>query len=121
MSTLNAPNTNLDLSVRIFDNFYSYEQYVTQSEYDVVYSFFKSVFADPTAAGNFTVTLFRIAAQTNTSVLELLQELQAQGADQLSLTATLCYYLNNLRSPATLLGIGAPVTPNFYTARNVVQ
>jgi hypothetical protein len=32
----------------------------------------------------------------------------------------MAYYLNGLRSPSTLLGVSNPVTPNFYTARNVL-
>ena len=34
-------------------------------------------------------------------------------------TSTLSYYLNGLRSSSTMLGLNAPVTPNFYVARNV--
>ena len=36
--TVNSVNTNVDLTVRIFDQFYSYEQFVAVEEYDVVYS-----------------------------------------------------------------------------------
>jgi hypothetical protein len=116
--TVNALNTNVDLSVRIFDTFYAYETFVNAEEYDVVFSFMKSVFTTDLAAGNFTVSLFRIAQETNTSVLTLLQNIQGQ--DSIQLTQTLCYYLNNLRSSSTLLGVGATVTPNYYTARNVL-
>ena len=116
--TVNAPNENVDLTVRIFDGFYSYEQFVSAEEYDVVYSYLKSVFTTDVAAGNFTVALFRIANQTNTPVLTILQSLEGQ--DSLTLTQTLCYYLNGQRSGSTLLGFGTPVTPNYYTARNVL-
>jgi pyruvate/2-oxoacid:ferredoxin oxidoreductase alpha subunit len=117
MSTINAINPKIDQTVRVFDNFYNFDIDVPTNEYDVVFSYFKSVFTTAQAAGNFTVTLFRIAEQTNTSVLALLQELEGQ--NQIQITATLAYYLNNLRSPATLLGYSVPVTPNFYAARNV--
>lgn len=116
--SVNAPNSNNDLTVRIFDGFYSYEQFVSAEEYDVVYSYLKSVFTTDNAAGNFTVALFRIADETRTPVLTVLQSLQGQ--DALTLTQTLCYYLNNMRSGSTLLGFGATVTPNYYTARNVL-
>ena len=116
--SVNTPNANNDLTVRIFDGFYSYEQYVSVEEYDVVYSYLKSVFTTDAAAGNFTVALFRIANETNTPVLTVLQSIQGQ--DALTLTQTLCYYLNSMRSGSTLLGFGVPVTPNYYTARNVV-
>lgn len=117
MSTVNAINPKVDLSVRVFDSFYEYEEFVPQAEYDIVFSFFKSVYTTTEAAGNFTISLFRIANQTRTPVLTLLQE--CEGQDQVQLTQTLAYYLNNLRSPSTLLGFGVTVTPNFYTARNV--
>jgi len=117
MSTINEINTKIDRTVRVFDNFYNFEVDVPVNEYDVVFAFFKSIFTTAQAAGNFTVTLFRIAQETRTSVLTLLQELEGQ--NQIQITATLAYYLNNLRSPATLLGYTVTQTPNFYAARNV--
>jgi len=116
--TVNSINTNVDLTVRIFDQFYSYEQFVAVEEYDAVHSFLRSVFTTDQAAGNFTVSLFRIASETGTSVLNILANLEGQG--QIQLTQTLAYYLNNMRSSSTLLGFGASVTPNYYTARNVL-
>jgi pyruvate/2-oxoacid:ferredoxin oxidoreductase alpha subunit len=117
MSTINAINPKIDLSVRVFDEFYNFSEQVPATEYDIVYSFFRSVFTTAEAAGNFTVSLFRIASETQTPVLELLNQMEDQ--TQIEVTSTLSYYLNNLRSPATLLGVGATVTPNYYTARNV--
>ena len=116
--SVNAPNSNNDLTVRIFDGFYSYEQFVSAEEYDVVFSYMKSVFTTDLAAGNFTVALFRIADTTGVSVLTILSNIQGQNSIQL--TQTLAYYLNNLRSTSTLLGYGASVSPNYYTARNVL-
>ena len=116
--SVHSPNANNDLTVRIFDGFYSYEQFVSAEEYDVVYSYLKSVFTTDAAAGNFAVALFRIADETHTPVLTILQSLEGQ--DTLTLSQTLCYYLNNMRSGSTLLGFGATVTPNYYTARNVL-
>jgi pyruvate/2-oxoacid:ferredoxin oxidoreductase alpha subunit len=116
--TVNALNTNVDLSVRIFDVFYGYETFVNAEEYDVVYSYMRSVFTTDQAAGNFTVALFRIAEETGTPVLNLLQNIEGQ--DSIVVTQTLAYYLNNMRSGSTLLGFGVNVTPNYYTARNVL-
>lgn len=117
MSTVNYPNPRLDPTVRVFDQFYGFDQQVPAQEYDVVYSYFRSVFGTAEAAGNFTTTLFRVADESATPVLTLLQEIQGQS--QPELTLTLCYYLNSVRSNATLLGVNAAVTPNFYAARNV--
>ena len=117
-NTVNALNTNVDLTVRVFDTFYNYETFVNAEEYDVVYSYMRSVFTTDQAAGNFTVSLFRIAEETRTPVLNILENIQGQ--DTITITQTLAYYLNNMRSGSTLLGIGATVTPNYYTARNVL-
>jgi pyruvate/2-oxoacid:ferredoxin oxidoreductase alpha subunit len=118
MGTVNAINPNIDLSARIFNDFDAYSPSIDSDDYDVVSSFFLSIFKNPEAAQNLTDTFFQIAQQTNTPVLTLLD--QVAGQDAIKLTATMAYYLNGLRSPSTLLGINAPVLPNFYTARNVL-
>jgi pyruvate/2-oxoacid:ferredoxin oxidoreductase alpha subunit len=70
-------------------------------------------------AGNFTVSLFRIAEETNIPALTLLDAMKGQTG--LNLTASLAYYLNSIRSRATLLGINASTVPNQYAARLVLQ
>lgn len=117
MSTINSSNPRVDQTVKIFDQFYEYETTVSVEEYDAVYSYFRSIYGTSEAAGNFTVTLFRVANESDIPVMNLLQDLQ--GKDVPELTVTLAYYLNSLRSTATLLGINSPVTPNYYVARNV--
>lgn len=119
MSTVNYTNPNLDLTVRVFDQFYAYEANIPAAEYDVVHSYFLSVMTTRQAAGNFTVSLFRVAEDTGIPALTLLQEFQ--GSNGITLNASLAYYLNQIRSRATLLGVGAAVVPNFYQARNVLQ
>ena len=117
MGTINAANPKVDPTVKIFDEFYNYAIQVPVQEYEVVYSYFRSVFGTADAAGNFSVTLFRVASESGIPAMSLLQ--QFQGKSQPEITITLAYYLNNLRSPATLLGLNSPVTPNFYAARNI--
>lgn len=118
MGSVNNINPKVDQTVRIFDEFYRYDTVVDANQYDVVNSYFESVFGTDEAAANFTVTLFRIADETNTPVLTLLAEIEDQ--NQIELTQTLCYYLNGLRSPTTLLGVTGTSTPNYWTARNVM-
>lgn len=120
MTTINTINPKIDNTVRVFDNFYEYEQFVPAAEYDVVNSWFRAVVPDRQAANNFTTSLFRISNSSGTPVLTLLQQIQENGTSQIELTRSLTYFLNNLRSPATLLGFGAVTAPNFYTARNVL-
>jgi hypothetical protein len=118
MSTVNYNNPNIDLTVRIYDKFYDYDVNVPAAEYDVVYSYFQSVMTTKQAAGNFTVSLFKVAEDTGIPPLTLLKEFQGLNGNNLS--ASLAYYLNAIRSRATLLGVGVPVVPNFYQARNVI-
>jgi hypothetical protein len=118
MGTVNAINPAVDLTVRVFDDFYNFSIEVDANTWDIVNSYMLSVFKTTEAAENFSTTLFRIADQTEIPVLDILTELQ--GMDTIQLTATLAYYLNGLRSPATLLGVDQPVTPNAYVARNVL-
>ncbi len=119
MSTVNYTNTKVDLTVRVFDNFYKYDVNVPAAEYDIVYSFFKQSMSNARAAGNFTVSLFQVADQTGIPVLTLLDNMKGQTG--LDLTVSMAYYLNNIRSNATLLGVNAQTAPNFYAARSVLQ
>jgi hypothetical protein len=117
LGSVNAINTKTDLTVQIFDRFYGYQQQVPVDEYDAINSYFQSVFGSKEAAGNFTVTVFRISHATNIPTMTLLQQFQGQSAPEI--TATLAYYLNGLRSSSTLLGINVPTQPNYYVARNI--
>ena len=117
MASVNVPNRSTDLTVQIFDRFYGYQQRVPVDAYDAVLSYFKSVFASAEAAGNFTVSVFRISSATNIPVMTLLQQFQGQTAPQINLT--LSYYLNGIRSRSTLLGLNVPTRPNYYIAHNI--
>lgn len=119
MSTVNYTNYNQDQTVRVFDRFYDYDVNVPADEYDIVHSYFVQQMGNKQAAGNFTVSLFRVAQDTKIPALTLLKEFQ--GTNGVNLNVTLAYYLNQIRSRATLLGVSNPVVPNFYAARNVIQ
>lgn len=119
MSTINYTNFNLDQTVRVYDQFYNFDVNVPAAEYDVVNSYFQSVMTSKVAAGNFTVSLFRVSQDTGIPALTLLKEFQ--GLNGIELSVSLSYYLNQIRSRATLLGISVPVVPNAYVARNVLQ
>ena len=118
MGTVNAINPAVDLTVRVFDEFYDFAVEVDANTWDIVNSYMLSVFRTKAAAENFSTTLFRIADQTRIPVLDILAEIQ--GMDTIQLTATLAYYLNGLRSPSTLLGVNEPAVPNASVARNVL-
>jgi hypothetical protein len=119
MASINYENTNLDQTVRVFDAFYEYDVNVPAAEYDVVNSYFKSTMTTKLAADNFTVSLFKVSEDTGVPALTLLQAFE--GVSGMNLNVSMAYYLNTIRNRATLLGVGVPVTANFYAARNVVQ
>lgn len=119
MTTVNATNYSIDQTVRIFDQFYNYAANVPSQEYDAVLSYFKSVFTTTAAAENFTSSLFRVADESDTDAMTLLQSFQQAGQAEPQITILMAYYLNSVRSTSTLLGVLAPTTPNFYAARNV--
>jgi hypothetical protein len=120
MASVNYTNYNIDQTVRVFDTFYDYDVNIPVGDYDVVNSYFKSVMTTKQAADNFTVSLFRVAQDTKIPPLELLKVFEASGAE-MDLNINMAYYLNSIRSRATLLGVGIPVAPNYYAARNVIQ
>jgi len=118
MATLNFPNPGTDPTVRVFDDFYKRELVIDSNQYDNVFSFFKSIFSDEMAARNFTLNVFQISQDSGIPVETILSEMSNQ--NQVQITATLAYYLNNLRSNATLLGITTTATPNEFAARNIL-
>lgn len=118
MPSVNEFNPRIDTSVRVFDTFNDFGIDVPVDQYDAVYSYLRSVFADPVAANNFTTAIFRIANETNTPALEVLAQIQDE--DSIRVTLNIAYFLNGLRSPSTLLGINTTVTPNVWAARNVL-
>jgi hypothetical protein len=120
MSTVNEVNPRLGQTVRVFDSFYAFDVGVPAAEYDVVFSYFQKQMTTKRAAGNFTVSLFRVAQETGIPALTLLSEFEGT-AGGVNLNVQLAYYLNLIRNRATLLGVGVAVTPNYYPARAVIQ
>ena len=120
MSTVNEVNPRLGQTVRVFDSFYAFDVGVPAAEYDVVFSYFQKQMTTKQAAGNFAVSLFRVAQETGIPALTLLSEFEGT-AGGVNLNVQLAYYLNLIRNRATLLGVGVAVTPNYYPARAVIQ
>lgn len=118
MGTVNYVNPKTDQTVKIFDQFYGFELDIQAQEYDAVYSYFRSVYNTAEAAGNFTVTLFRISNEQGIPVLTLLDQIKTSNTG-VELNMTMSYYLNNMRSNSTLVGVAEATQPNFYVARNI--
>lgn len=112
--------TNLDQTVRIFDNFYTTKLRVNASDWDVVYSYFVGTSKNKEVARNFASLLFRIAQEGNFSVLDLLATIKGT-PNKLQTNQIICYYLNTFRPKASLYGVGIIPKPNEAVQRNVVQ
>lgn len=111
--------TSTDLTVRVFDNFYSTQLVVNAAEWDPVYSFFFGASKSKAIANNFASLLFRIAQEGNYNVLDLLATIKG-AANKLQMNQIICYYLNSFRSRASLYGVGIIPKPNEAVQRNVV-
>lgn len=118
MSTINVTKSSTDSTVTIFDNYYQREIKINAAEYDQVNAYFRSQFSNDAIANDFTAVIFEIAQGYAQPVLELLESIK--GTAGVELSATLAYYLNGLRSKATLLGVSAVQRPNVYAARNIL-
>lgn len=119
MARIIDSRTQLDQTVRIFDEFYEFNLVVNGSEYDVVYSYFKGICDTTQIAGNFTVYLFRISQETQIPVLDLLGYIQ--GRNKLEVNSVIAYYLNSFKSKTSIYGFGSVPKPNEPVARNIVQ
>jgi len=111
-------STELDNTVKVFNNFYTNPINVNAADYDVVRSYFIQVCQSANTAENFTSILFKIAAYTQESPLTLLDFIK--GKTKLELSATMAYYLNSLKSKTTLYGVGNLPLPNPKTQRNII-
>lgn len=112
--------TQIDQTIRIFDNFYNVQLIVPSNQYDIVNSFFGGVCDSEKVARNFTAFLFRIAQETQIDVLELLDQLKG-AENKLKMNQIISYYLNSLKSKTSLYGVSTVPRPNQPVARNIVQ
>ena len=118
MAQIIDSRSSTDQTVKIFDEFYSFNLIINASEYDIVFSYFKSICDTTQIAGNFAVFLFRIAQETQIPVLDLLSYIQ--GKTKLEVNTVIAYYLNSFKSKTSIYGFGTVPQPNEAVARNIV-
>ncbi len=118
-NTLNDIVASDALNTNVVQNATTKPAIIGSIDYDYVLSFFNKVMKDEVAAEKFTESLYLIANTTETSILTLVETLKGQ--DLLTLTTSMAFYLNGIRSPSTLLGVNNNVKPNFFAARNVLS
>lgn len=119
MARIIDSRSQLDQTVKIFDEFYDFNLVINAGEYDIVFSYFKGVCETTQIAGNFTTYLFRISQETQIPVLDLLGYIQ--GKTKLEVNTVIAYYLNSFKSKSSMYGFGTVPQPNEAVARNIVQ
>jgi hypothetical protein len=115
---IDAPRSQLDTTVRVFDNFYKFDLVIDGNQYEIVNSYFYSTCNSVDVAKNFTTMLFRIANITGESPMVLLDYLK--GTSKVETTAIMAYYLNSIKSKTTLYGISNTPIPNQTVQRNIL-
>jgi hypothetical protein len=120
MARIIDERTSMDLTVKIFDDFYSFNMVVNGNEYDIVNGYFKSVCGTKQIAGNFTAFLFRISQETGIPVLDLLGQIQGTN-NTLQMNQVIAYYLNSFKSKTSLYGVSTVPQSTQPVARNIVQ
>jgi hypothetical protein len=91
---------------------------VPGDEYDYVSAFFKKIMKDETSASTFTQSIYDVSNATKIPVIDLVQSMEGQ--DTMQINRSMAFYLNNIRSPSTLLGVQNTIRPNYYAGRNVL-
>jgi hypothetical protein len=117
-NTLDAPTTQLDATVKLFDSFYNFTMNVDASRYEIVRSYFYNVTSSNDSANNFATIIFRIAGITGEDPLTLLSYIQ--GKEKVEANAIMIYYLNSIKSKTALYGINVIPQSNQPVQRNVV-
>ena len=115
---IDAPRSQLDNTVRIFDNFYKFDMVVDGNQYDIVQSYFQEICESGDVALNFTTMLFRIASLTGENVMTLMEYLK--GTSKIETSAMMAYYWNSIKSKTTLYGVSKDPQPNQTVQRNIL-
>ena len=114
--------SSLDSTIRIYDNFYSFDTVVNPSEFDLVHGYFMTVCANKNIANNFTAAFFRISQTTGVPALTLLEYVRGDNnSDTMHMDKTICYFLNTLKSKTAMYGVSQLPKANQPVARNILQ
>jgi len=118
MSINSNEKVNTDRNLKFVSEYNSPPAEINGNEWDYVLGFFKKMTSDAYTADNFALSIFQVSKDTGFSVTDIIQTMEGQTGMQLS--ASLAYYLNSIRSSATLLGVKSIPKPNFYAGRSVL-
>lgn len=120
MAKIVDASNSMDRTLRIFDQFYSFNTIVNPDEFDIVNGYFLGVCDSKNVANNFTAALFRISQNTGIPALELLASIKGAN-NKLEMNKIICYFLNTLKSKTALYGVSIIPRPNQAVSRNILQ
>lgn len=120
MAKIVDSSNQLDRTLRIFDQFYSFNTIVNPDEFDVVNGYFTSIMESKQIANNFTASFFRISQVTGIPALTLLDNIRGAN-NKLEMNKIICYFLNTLKSKIALYGVSQIPRPNQSVSRNILQ
>lgn len=115
---IDSPRTQLDNTVRVFDQFYNFDLVIDSNQWDIVYSYFYSVSNSTSIAENFSTIIFRLSSITGQNALEVLD--YVKGTTAMETNALMAFYLNSSKSKTTLYGVTNIPQPNILVQRNIV-
>lgn len=115
---IDTPRTQLDKTVRVFDQFYNFDLVIDSNQWDIVYSFWFDKSKSKNIAENFATLIFRLSSVTGENPLDILDYVKGSTASETN--ALLAFYLNSSKSKTTLYGVGNLPQPNILIQRNIV-
>lgn len=115
---IDTPRTQLDNTVRVFDQFYNFDLVINGNQWDIVYSYFYDMSNSKDIAENFSTIIFRLSSVTGQNALDILDYVKGSSATET--TALLAFYLNSSKSKTTLYGVTNIPQPNILIQRNIV-
>lgn len=110
--------SQLETTVRLFDDYNKFDLVVDANQYDIVHSFFSNLVGSPDAANNFTIMIFRIATLSGENPINLINYLS--GKSTMEVNTVIAYYLNSVKSKTSLYGVSAVPQPNKNVQRNIL-
>lgn len=115
---IDAPRSQIDKTVRVFDQFYNFDLVIDGNQWDIVYSYWYERTSSKNIAENFATLIFRLSSVTGQNPLEILDYVKGSTAKETD--ALLAFYLNSSKSKTTLYGVGNSPQPNILIQRNIV-
>lgn len=117
VTTSNLPAPPENKTKKFFDEYFQEPIYLSETEYDIAYSFFFSVTKEASSAKALMASVSYSAKRNNIPLLQVVQGLKS--GNQLELDYNLSVFLNSTRASSSFLGFQLNRLPNNFVERNV--